>query len=187
MNRKTISRTGATKNLSDSASRGLASLLALTILSFTTTPSLSSAAEMSWDLGAATGSYGGSSYTEANLGLNWFLLDYLNWRNALFGRFVSGADNVFGLDSSLRLQTFLSTESGGLGVGFFAGPGYRFARSDYSAAFLEGGVQFKLGGLRIGGGVKQFYYSNPGLDVLGNRLPNTDTVYFIILSGGGVL
>lgn len=146
-----------------------------------------SASTLSWDLGASMGSYGGSSYTEINLGLNWLLTDYLIWRNAAFGRMVTGAENVYGLDTSLRFQTYASTSDDTFGIGFFAGPGYRFANTNYTAAFAEGGLLLKLGGLNIGGGVKQFYYSNPGTDVNGNRLANSDTVFFLILSGGGAL
>lgn len=146
----------------------------------------SQAADVTWDLGASAGNYGGASYTEVNLGLNWFLADYLIWRNALFGRFAA-SENLYGLDTSLRLQHYSATDGGGLGLGFFGGPGIRIAQSPYSAMFLEGGLILKLGGLNIGGGAKQFYYTNPGQDTFGNRLPTTDTVFFLILSGGGTL
>lgn len=145
----------------------------------------SETSSLTWDLGGAAGTYGGSSYTELNLGLNWKLLDYLVWRNAVFTRMITGADTVYGLDTSARFQTFASTNDDNFGIGFFGGPGYRFSKTAYSAAFLEGGLVLKLGGLHIGGGVKQFYYTNPGTDVNGNRLSNQDTVVFLILSGGG--
>lgn len=144
-------------------------------------------AALSWDLGGSVGSYGGKSYSEINLGLNWQLKDYFVWRNAVFGRFPNGGDSIYGLDTTARFQTYAESEGGTFGVGFFGGPGYRFSAIDYTAAFLEGGLIMKLGGLNIGGGVKQFYYSNPGLNSAGQRLPNSDTVVFLILSGGGVL
>ncbi len=142
---------------------------------------------LTYDLGGAAGTYVGQSYTEINLGLNWKLTDYLVWRNSVFARMVSGADNLYGLDTSLRLQHFVSSEDGKFGLGFFGGPGYRFSKVNASALFAEAGVQVKLGGLSIGGGVKYFNYANPGTDSKGAKLPSSDTVYFLILAGGGAL
>jgi hypothetical protein len=142
---------------------------------------------LTWDVGAASGSYGGAGYSEVNLGVNWHLLDYLVWRNAVFGRFISGASNVFGLDTSLRFQSFAQTDDRNFGIGFFAGPGYRFSQVNYTAAFLEGGLLLKLGGLNVGVGAKEFYYSNPGTDIYGRRMSNSDTVVFFILAGGGAI
>lgn len=142
---------------------------------------------LTYDLGGAAGTYVGQSYTEINLGLNWKLADYLVWRNAVFARMVSGADNLYGLDTSLRLQHYASSDDGRFGLGFFGGPGYRFSKTNASALFAEAGVQVKLGGINLGGGVKYFNYPNPGNDGAGNKLPSNDTVYFLILSGGGTL
>lgn len=147
-------------------------------------PSTLKASTLTWDLGAAMGSYGGSSYTEVNLGVNWHLTDYLIWRNAGFGRF-SELENITGLDTSARFHTFLGSEDASLGVGLFGGPGYRFSQTHYSAAFAEAGLILKLVAFQIGGGVKQFYYPHPGTDAQGKRLANSDTVIFLILSGGG--
>lgn len=144
-------------------------------------------AQLSWDLGASTGSYNSKTYSEVNLGLNWFLQDYLVWRNAGFARFPQDEDSYTGLDTSLRLQHYAATDSGTFGIGFFGGPGYRISKAEASAAFVEAGVHFKLGGLSLGGGVKAFSYTNPGKDSLGRSLPREDTVFFLILSGGGAL
>lgn len=143
--------------------------------------------KLTYDLGGAAGTYVGQSYTEINLGLNWKLADYLVWRNAVFARMVSGADNLYGLDTSLRLQHYASSDDGQFGLGFFGGPGYRISKTNASAFFAEAGVQVKLGGINLGGGVKYFSYPNPGNDSTGNKLPTNDTVYFLILSGGGTL
>ncbi len=161
--------------------------IVLTFLTALMVSRVAAAANLTWDLGASAGSYGGANYSEINLGLNWQLTDYFVWRNAVFGRFPNGAENVYGLDTTARFQTFAQTESGTFGIGFFGGPGFRFSKINYTAAFLEGGMILKMGGLNVGGGVKQFYYSNPGTDVLGNRLSTSDTVVFLILSGGGAL
>lgn len=142
---------------------------------------------LTYDLGGAAGTYVGQSYTEINLGLNWKLTDYLIWRNSVFARMVTGADNLYGLDTSLRLQHYVASQDGRFGLGFFGGPGYRFSKTSASAIFAEAGVQVKLGGINLGGGVKYFNYPNPGNDANGTKLPSNDTVYFLILSGGGAL
>lgn len=142
---------------------------------------------LTWDLGGSAGSYNGVGYSEVNLGVNWAFTDYLVWRNAVFSRFPSSGDAVQGLDTSLRLQHAVTSDDGTFGLGFFGGPGYRFSSATYSAAFAEAGVQVKLGGLRLGGGVKAFRYSNPGTDTRGVALPADDVTYFIILSGGGAI
>lgn len=146
--------------------------------------SSSDGSTLTYDLGASAGSYGGQSYSEVGLGLNWYLQDWLNWRNAVFARFGNG-ETKSGLDTSLRLET--SSQGDNFGFKAFAGPGYRFSSQDLSAAFGEAGVVFRLGGLSIGGGIKGMYYPNPGKDSRGDDLSHTDTTYFIILGGGGVL
>lgn len=142
---------------------------------------------LTWDLGGAAGSYNGVGYSEVNLGLNWFLQDYMIWRNSVFARFPSQGETLSGLDSSLRFRYSIATDDGGMGIGFFGGPGYRFSKSEASAAFAEAGLQIKLGGLNIGGGVKMFSYTQPGRDFQGRDLPQNETLYFLILSGGGAL
>lgn len=140
---------------------------------------------LTYDLSLSVGSYNNLSYTEANLGLNWSMQDWLVWRNALFSRFGSGFDTVTGLDTSLRAVQDFRTDSGLFGVDFFAGPGLRFASPNSNAAFAEAGIGFKLGGLYLGGGVKRLYYVSDRKDSLGNSLDKNDTLFFIVLSGGG--
>lgn len=142
---------------------------------------------LSYDVSASTGSYNGFSYSEIHLGLNWGFNEYIVWRNSVFSRFGSYIETVNGLDSSLRFVFDTRTEDGGLGLALFGGPGYRFATAKNSAAFGEAGISLLFGGLRIGFGVKSFYYADPGQDSLGRNLPKTDTNYFIILAGGGTL
>lgn len=139
---------------------------------------------LTYDLGASSGSYGGESYSELNLGLNWYLQNWLNWRNAVFARFGNGETNS-GLDTSLRLES--NNQGDNFGLKLFAGPGYRFSTRDLSAAFGEAGVIFRVGGLSLGAGLKAMYYPNPGTDSKGETLSHSDTTYFLIIGGGGVL
>jgi hypothetical protein len=138
-----------------------------------------------YDLGASFGNYNNSSYTEITLGLNWYLREFLIWRNAVFTRFGSMIDSVTGLDSSVRFVFDTRTQGSGLGLTLFAGPGYRFANANNSAYFAEAGGVLHAGGLSLGGGVKNLYYTNPGVDKNGAELPKTDQIIFIILAGGG--
>jgi hypothetical protein len=140
--------------------------------------------KLTYDLGASAGSYAGQSYSEINLGLNWYFADWVAWRNALFSRFGSG-ESTSGLDSSLRFEYKATGDTFGLQA--FAGPGYRFASKSLSAAFAEAGVVFKVGGLSLGAGAKYMHYTSPGEDSTGKTLPKDDTSYFLILGGGGVL
>ena len=136
-----------------------------------------------FDLGASTGSVSarGSSYsyTEINLGLNLFFYDWLDWRNAVYGRLVSGYDNSYGLDTSLRgIASFGNSQ---LGATAFAGPGWRFPSDEGGTPFIEGGLVFRLPGIALGGGARSFLRSwvNSG--------QANEVQYFIILSGGGSL
>lgn len=143
---------------------------------------------LTYDLSASFGTYNEKSYNEVTLGLNWFVVDWLNWRNSLFSRFGSGLDTVTGLDSSARFQGSLETDGGGLGIHAFVGPGVRLASQNYNAVFGEAGLIFKLGGLRIGGGIKSLYYLADRKDSATDlTLPKNDNQVFIILSGSGSL
>ncbi len=143
---------------------------------------------LSYDLSAGAGTYNGSSYNEFNLGLNWMVADWLNWRNALFTRLSSASsDSISGLDSSLRLQGSMLSDSGTFGMSGFIGPGVRFATKDANAAFAEAGLMFKVGGLHLGGGVKSVNYFKTRQDSSGADLPKNDNQVFIILSGSGNL
>lgn len=134
---------------------------------------------LTYDIGFSTGSSGGVSYSEANLGLNLFIKEWLAWRNALFSRFVN-PENIYGLDSSMRLFYSMNMgETSSLTV--FGGPGYRFVTKGDSVPFAEAGLVTKLGSFQIGGGFKTFFNTTvrPGAP--------SDTQYFIILSGAGVI
>ncbi len=133
-----------------------------------------------YDLGISAGSAGGRSYTEAQLGINTYFDHWLAWRNAGFGRFISDADNIFGVDTSLR--GIYSAQAGQLaGATFFGGPGYRFANRMKDVPFVEGGLVLRLASLAIGGGVKVF------MNRLVDKNLGSDTQYFLILSGAGSL
>lgn len=134
---------------------------------------------ITYDLGASSGSYGGVTYTEVNLGLNFHLSRYLAWRNAGFGRFQSGVDNLYGLDTSMR--STLGADLGVIGATVFGGPGFRFVTKGNNVPFLEGGLVLKLGPFELGGGVKTLIYN------VINRDRENDTQYFLILAGGGSL
>ncbi|MBX2987412.1 MAG: hypothetical protein KF802_05915 [Bdellovibrionaceae bacterium] len=142
---------------------------------------------LTYDLSGSAGSYNGSGYNEITLGLNWFLQDWMNWRNAVFTRQGQNIDSVQGLDSSLRFSTSFANEEGSLGLNAFAGPGVRLASRDNSAVFGEAGVVFRLGGLSLGGGVKALNYIKTREDSTGAALPKGDTQFFIILGGSGSL
>lgn len=134
---------------------------------------------ITYDIGLSAGSVNNVSYTEANLGVNLYFLEYFAWRNAGFSRFITGQDNIYGLDTSLRGIFSAGNSAGGFTA--FAGPGWRFVTRGDSPPFAEAGVVVKLAGISLGGGVKSFYNSaiRSGAE--------DDTQYFIILSGGGSL
>lgn len=140
-----------------------------------------------YDLGASVGTYNEASYTEIQLGLNWYIFEYLNWRNAAFSRFGSEIKSASGLDSSARLTYSSGPSDSGLGFGVFAGPGYRISNSENSGVFGEAGLTLRAGGLAIGAAVKTIQYNSPGKDTSGRDLARTDTVVSIILAGGGAL
>lgn len=134
--------------------------------------------KLTYDIGFSTGSSGGESYSEANLGLNLFFKEWLAWRNALFARFVR-PENLYGLDTSLRL--FHTVGSGRTSLTLFGGPGWRFVTKGLNPPFAEAGLVARLGGFSIGGGAKTFFNSAV------KKGSPSDTQYFIILSGGGSL
>jgi hypothetical protein len=135
--------------------------------------------KLTFDLGGSFGSIGNTNYSEFNLGLNAYVYDWLAWRNALFARFATGYDTIYGLDSSVR--GIFSLSGGIAGFTIFAGPGFRFVNKGSNVPFAEAGLVLKLIGIAIGGGVKVLLNS---WAISG--APN-DTQYFIILSGGGSL
>ena len=143
---------------------------------------------LTWDLGASFGNYGGSSYSQVDLGLNWHLTDYLNWRNDFFSRFGSSSvAQATGLDSSVRFEYLGQSEGEGLGYRLFAGPGIRISNSENTGFFGEAGAILRFGGLNIGGGVKALQYTSPGRGSNGQLLPSSDVSYILVYSGGGAM
>lgn len=139
---------------------------------------------MTYDVGASSGSYNGSSYSEINLGINFNFTENITWRDAAFKRFSSNSTNEAGLDSTLRYNVDLRNENRE-GLTLFIGPGVRLATEKKSAALAEAGVQLSFGGLRVGGGAKYLKYFDPGSDSGNVALPKDEVQYFITLAGGG--
>jgi hypothetical protein len=140
----------------------------------------------SYDVSGGTGSYNGNTYTEVHLGLNWPVYDWLNWRNALFTRFGSTIDTIYGLDSSLLLQKDFYTQGRGAGIEFSLGPGVRMANENNNAVFGQAGITFALAGIRLGVGAQALHYFATRIDKENTKLPEDEVHYFITLSGGGV-
>lgn len=139
-----------------------------------------SESRMTFDLGLSVGSADDIDYTEVNLGLNYYMERWLAWRNAVFGRFASEVNSVYGLDTSARGILDATFGDAG-GVVAFGGPGWRFVSEGRQAPFVEGGLVFKFAGINIGGGAKSI------LNKVVDKDMGNDTQYFIILSGGGSL
>lgn len=154
-------------------------------------PAMRSVPEMretfTYDVSASSGTENNNTYSEVKLNLNWFLTDWLNWKNGVFTRFGSKVQSVSGLDSSLLASYDVKNESGTLGFQTFVGPGVRLASADNNAATAEAGVIFTLGGVRLGGGAKYLSYFKTREDENRTELPKNETQYFIVLSGGGSL
>ena len=133
------------------------------------------------DLSAATGEANNRTYSEANLGVNYYFSEWLAWRNAGFYRFVSEADDFYGLDSSARLRLRVPL---GLKSGFtlFGGGGYRFPNIGRAAPLAEGGLILRVAGVSLGGGVRKIFTS-----VVDDRVEEDELLYFIVLSGSARL
>lgn len=143
--------------------------------------------QISYDVSGGSGTRDGETYSEIHLGLNYFVKDWLNWRNSLFTQFGTEVKTVYGLDSAALFKTEAYTQSKKLGVEFYAGPGVRVASEKSNAVFGKAGLTFALAGLRIGGGVQALHYLEDRTDKNDNVLNKDETQYFITLSGGGVL
>lgn len=141
--------------------------------------------EFTYDLGGGVGSYYDTSYTEIHVGVNWYVEDWLNWRNAVFTQFGSDINTVWGIDTALLPRTGLYTSGRSFGIELFAGPGLRFATQKSNAIFGEAGIVFTIAGLHIGGGVQALHYFATREDVQGRDLPSDETQLLLILSGSG--
>lgn len=157
----------------------------LLITSFSSMSLAQGRSDLTYDISGGVGSYNGNSYTEIDLGLNWYLKDWLNWRNSIFTQFGSTINTVYGLDTAMLVQGSLYTQGRGFGMDAFIGPGLRFASEDSNGVFGKAGLVFNLGGLRLGGGAQVTHYYESRKDKDNVKLPDDEVQYFIILSGGG--
>lgn len=142
---------------------------------------------LTYDISGSQSTQNGNRYSEINLGLNWYLQDWLIWRNSAFQRQGDNIDPIYGLDSSMRLQQEWLNDDRTLGFKIFGGPGVRAASSDSNAYFGEAGVGFRLGGINLGAGVKNIKYFSTRKDKDGVTLPKDENQVFFTVSGGGAL
>jgi len=131
-----------------------------------------------FDLGLSTGSYGGKNYFEYNLGVNFFPITWISWRNAFFYRSQQDSYSYYGLDSSLRGHAYLAfTEASGLVL--HAGAGSRFPNEGDITPFLEAGGGISATNLFIGAGVKHLLHS------LVRKGAENETILMISLAARG--
>lgn len=138
-----------------------------------------------YDVSASTGTNNGKSYSEINLGLNAYLADWINWRNAIFSRQGAGIKTVQGLDSSLLLGWQVFNQERDLGFQAYIGPGLRFATDKNNAAIADAGVILTLGGIKLGAGAKALSYFEKREDLSGDQLKPSEIQYYFVVSGGG--
>lgn len=144
-----------------------------------------SSKQFTYDLSASSGTTNGNNYSEVNLGLNWYLTEWLNWRNSIFSRFGSNIKSVSGLDSSILAGTQVFSDDRMFGVQAYIGPGVRLASEKNTAATADAGVIFTLAGLKLGVGAKALQYFETREDSSGGSLPKSESQYYIVLAGGG--
>ncbi|NUN06926.1 MAG: hypothetical protein HUU57_14335 [Bdellovibrio sp.] len=161
--------------------KNLLSLIFISALVLTSTAH----AKVTYDLTGSSGTRDGESFSEIHLGLNWYLSDWLNWRNSVFTQFGTKIKEVYGLDSEALFSWEAYTSARDLGIELFAGPGVRMASEKSNAAFGKAGVTFAVAGLRLGGGVQALHYLEERQDKDGRTLPKDEVQTFITLSGGG--
>lgn len=136
---------------------------------------------VTFDVGGSSGSSNGSTtYTEVQLGVNYFVQPWLKWRNAPFYRIHGTQPAAYGLDSSLLGTTSLPLSEGtSANVGL--GGGYRLINTGKSAPFAEGTAGINVAGVRIQGSVKRVFNS------VVRKGAREDTIYSITFGGSGVL
>lgn len=136
---------------------------------------------VTYDVSGSSGSTNGTNtYTEVQLGVNYFIQPWLKWRNAPFYRFRSTQAAAYGLDSSLLGTTALPI-SEGLIANVGVGGGYRLINTGMSAPFAEGTGGVNVGGLRLQGSVKRVFNS------VVRKGAREDTIYTITIGGSGVV
>ena len=132
-----------------------------------------------YDLGGSSGTFNGSSYLEAQLGLNWFLKEWVIWRNSIFYRTSALQPRLFGLDSNIRLQAQIGNRD--LNLRLFGGPGARITTQGQVLPLIETGAVVRLGGIQIGGGARFILHKWVG------DSETNDVMFFLIFGGSGRL
>ncbi len=129
-----------------------------------------------FDLGGATGRALNESFLELAVGVEYFMMERLSWRNSIFYRRYQVASDFMGLDTSVRGNGNLPL--GALRLRGILGVGYRFATAIEGAPFVELGGFAELKGFDIGLMVK--YLNRSIFD------PDRENVfvYSVVLSGG---
>jgi hypothetical protein len=125
------------------------------------------------DLGASGGSFSGQTFIEVAGGLEYFMMERLSWRNALFYRLNRLLSDIYGFDSSARGNGNLSL--GALKLRGIIGAGFRFATSGQEAPFLEVGGFARLSAFELGFMLKYLVPIN-------NSTPNV-AIYSAVFSG----
>jgi hypothetical protein len=105
------------------------------------------------DIGGSSNFSGTSGAYEANLGINFFILEWLVFRNAPFYRMQTGLSAQYGLDSSLQGRYSVQVIEG-VTPNVQLGAGYRLINSGTSAPFFEGGAGINVKGLQVGATAK---------------------------------
>lgn len=106
-----------------------------------------------FDGGGSVGSSSRGSFYEVNLGVSYYALEWLIWRNAPFFRFQSGSSNSYGLDSSIRGQYAVAVAPD-FSPSFLVGAGFRFINTGRHAPFAEVGLGARVSEVNIHLGVK---------------------------------
>lgn len=165
------------------------SILSLSVLSVSqnTLAASKDDSRITYDVSGSQTTINDKTYQELNVGINWYLSNWLSWRNSAFQRQAQDEKTVYGLDTSFRLQKEWLNDSKTLGFKVFGGPGARIASERYNAYFGEAGVGFRLGGIQLSGGVKSYRYAHSREDNNGVKLPRNENHVFVTISGGGTL
>ena len=139
----------------------------------------SSGPRFSYDLGVASGTVNSRSYTEIDVGLNYYFLPPIfSWRNALFYRIGSGGvQDYYGLDTGLRATLDFDLVAAGLTT--YLGSGLRIPSRGKIAPVGEVGAVAHLAGFSLGLGLKTVFNSwvESGAE--------NDQQLILILTGGG--
>jgi len=135
---------------------------------------------LTYDVGGSTGNSGGASFYEMHLGIDYYILQWLVWRNAPFYRLPSHSTASFGLDSSLEGHYALDLAPD-FKPSLQGGAGYRITNIHENAPFLEGGMGLHIKGLSINASVKYIMHS------VVTKGDANEKIYTIGFSGGGSL